>query len=135
MLENDLPSNLKPVGDIVPVAWGDTADGGGQGNAKGGERNVLVRSGARSGVTRSTFHVTGYAWCIAARVHRTRHALPDPRHAVYARVQTGNAAFACCPSPCDPLPPFPLYSPVVSTVSLDHEFLSTTTKPTISIYL
>lgn len=24
MLENDLPSNSKPVGDIVPVAWGDT---------------------------------------------------------------------------------------------------------------
>lgn len=30
---------------------------------------------------------------IAARVQRTRHALPDPRHAVYARVETGNASF------------------------------------------
>lgn len=42
MLENDLPSNSKPVGDIVPVAWGDTADGGRQGNAKAGERNVFL---------------------------------------------------------------------------------------------
>lgn len=42
----------------------------------------------------SALRVAGYAWCIAARVQRTRHALADSRHAVYARVRTGNAAFA-----------------------------------------
>ena len=56
---------------------------------------------------RYAFHlprVAGYAWCITARVQRTRHALPDSRHAVYARVQTGNAAFARCSSPSRFLP-------------------------------